>query len=162
MKKLHFFIIIFLFFVGYACKNRSSTSENLQRPNILLILVDDLGYSDLGCFGGEIKTPAIDNLASEGIRVTDFYVSPLCAPTRAMLMTGVDNHQNGFGVMPPGHTENQYLKKGYEGFLNQSIITLPELLHQHGYHTYMAGKWHLGHHMENYPVNSGFGKSFAF
>ena len=133
-----------------------------EKPNILLILADDMGYSDLGSYGSEIRTPHLDKIAQKGVRFTDFYVSSLCAPTRAMLLTGVDNHQNGLGTMPPAHTVNQYLKPGYEGGLNDVAITLPEVLRRKGYHTYMAGKWHLGHHRENYPVNKGFEKSFAF
>jgi arylsulfatase A-like enzyme len=133
-----------------------------KKPNILLIVADDMGYSDLGSYGSEIRTPHLDKLAQKGVRFTDFYVSSLCAPTRAMLLTGVDNHQNGLGTMPPGHAANQYLKPGYEGGLNSAVMTLPEILRKNGYHTYMAGKWHLGHHSENFPVNKGFEKSFAF
>lgn len=143
-------------------QTKQDPSASYRPPNFLIILVDDLGYSDLGCYGSEIKTPNLDQLASRGVMVSDFYVSSLCAPSRAMLLTGVDNHQNGLGTMPPGHAENQYLKPGYEGQLNNRVITLPEVLRENGYHTYMAGKWHLGHHKESYPVNKGFEKSFAF
>jgi len=157
-------IIILLLITGLAGCVQSRKDENTDsdQPNILLILVDDLGYSDLGCFGSEIKTTNIDELADQGVKIADFYVSSLCAPSRAMLLTGVDNHQNGLGSMPPGHTANQYLKPGYEGSLNNRVVSLPEVLHDNGYHTYMAGKWHLGHHKESYPSNSGFEKSFAF
>lgn len=143
------------------CSN-SSENETHKKPNFLIILVDDLGYSDMSCYGSEIKTPNLDKLAIQGVKFTDFYVSSLCAPTRAMLLTGVDNHQNGLGTMPPGHAENQYLKRGYEGSLNNQVVALPEVLQDNGYHTYMAGKWHLGHHQESYPANRGFEKSFAF
>ena len=157
-------ILIFLLITGLSgcVQSRKDETADSNQPNILLILVDDLGYSDLGCFGSEIKTTNIDELADQGVKIADFYVSSLCAPTRAMLLTGVDNHQNGLGSMPPGHTANQYLKPGYEGSLNNRVVSLPEVLHENGYHTYMAGKWHLGHHKESYPSNRGFEKSFAF
>lgn len=156
------FFILFLIAGLLGCnQNQKDYPKEIPRPNILLILVDDLGYSDLGCFGSEIRTPNLDKLANQGAKFTDFYVSSLCAPTRAMLLTGVDNHQNGLGTMPPAHTENQYLKPGYEGSLNNQVITIPEVLGDNGYHTYMTGKWHLGHHQESYPVNRGFEKSFA-
>jgi arylsulfatase A-like enzyme len=157
-------ILILLFFIGlFGCRqSQKDKSKDIKRPNILLILVDDLGYSDLGCYGSDIKTPSLDKLAHQGVIFSDFYVSSLCAPTRAMLLTGVDNHQNGLGTMPPGHTENQYLQPGYEGSLNNQVVALPEIMRDNGYHTYMSGKWHLGHHEENYPANRGFEKSFAF
>ncbi len=154
-------LIILVIVVLFGC-SQGPDSKEFTKPNILLIVVDDLGYSDLDCYGSEIKTPNLDNLAHQGVRFTDFYVSSLCAPTRAMLLTGVDNHQNGLGTMPPGHTENQYLKPGYEGSLNNQVVALPEIMHDNGYHTYMAGKWHLGHHKESYPANRGFERSFAF
>ncbi|MCK5704051.1 MAG: sulfatase-like hydrolase/transferase, partial [Cyclobacteriaceae bacterium] len=126
-----------LFIIGsFGCSQRQNNeSKDSNRPNILLIVEDDLGYSDLGCYGGEIKTPNLDELANQGVKFTDFYVSSLCAPTRAMLLTGVDNHQNGLGTMPPGHTTNQYLKPGYEGSLNKAVVALPEVLRDNGYHT---------------------------
>jgi arylsulfatase len=155
--------IVLIIVVLLGCsRNNKDNSQDLNPPNFLIILVDDLGYSDLGCYGSEIKTPNLDQLADQGMTFSDFYVSSLCAPSRAMLLTGVDNHQNGLGTMPPGHTENQYLKPGYEGELNDRVATLSEVLHDNGYHTYMAGKWHLGHHEESYPINKGFEKSFAF
>ena len=163
MKKHIQSILILLFLIGlFGCRqSQKDNSKDIKRPNILLILVDDLGYSDLGCYGSEIRTPNLDKLANQGVKFADFYVSSLCAPTRAMLLTGVDNHQNGLGTMPPGHTENQYLKPGYEGSLNNQVITMPEVLRDNGYHTYMTGKWHLGHHEESYPANRGFEKSFG-
>jgi len=154
-------LIIIFINVQFGCSQRQDNRE-LKRPNILLIVVDDLGYSDLGSYGSEIKTPHLDKLVNQGVSFSDFYVSSLCAPTRAMLMTGVDNHQTGLGTMPPGHTANQYLKPGYEGSLNSRVVALPKVLRDNGYHTYMAGKWHLGHHEKDYPQNRGFEKSFAF
>lgn len=157
-------VLVVLFLVSLlACnQDQKMSSTEPAKPNILLILVDDLGYSDIGCYGSEIRTPNLDILAQQGVMFSDFYVSSLCAPTRAMLLTGVDNHQNGLGAMPPGHTENQYLQPGYEGSLNNRVVTLQEVLHDNGYHTYISGKWHLGHHKEKYPYNKGFEKSFVF
>jgi len=162
MKKSIYYqsTIIFIISMLLGCIPKEDSKKSI-RPNILLILVDDMGYSDLGCYGSEINTPQIDKLAKQGVRFADFYVSSLCAPTRAMLLTGVDNHQNGLGTMPPGHTGNQYLKPGYEGYVNDRVILLPEVLQDNGYHTYMSGKWHLGHHEKDYPINKGFEKSFA-
>ncbi len=164
MKKNYPFLCILLITVMlFGCSQvKQNDTQMFSPPNFLIILVDDLGFSDLGCYGSEIKTPNLDQLAGQGIIFSDLYVSSLCAPSRAMLLTGVDNHQNGFGTMPPGHTENQYLKPGYEGVLNDRAITIPEVLRNNGYHTYMTGKWHLGHHEANYPMNKGFEKSFAF
>jgi len=149
---------------GFWGCNSSSTesSNNPAKPNILLIVVDDMGFSDLGCYGGEIKTPNVDALPDRGVRFSKFYTSSLCAPTRAMLITGVDNHQSGLGVMPPNHTREQYLQPGYEGPINNRVMTIAEVLEAGGYHTYMTGKWHLGHHAKDYPANRGFEKSFVF
>jgi arylsulfatase len=155
------FVLVQAFLTGCSPDQDKIASDH-TRPNVLLILVDDLGYSDLGCYGSEIRTPHLNKLAAEGVRVMDFYVSSLCAPTRAMLLTGVDNHQNGLGTMPPGHSDNQYLKPGYEGTLNKRVISLAEVLQNKGYHSYIAGKWHLGHHKKDYPRSKGFEKSFVF
>lgn len=125
-------------------------------PNILLIVADDLGYSDLGCFGGEINTPVIDGLAEQGIRFSRFYTSPICSPTRAMLLSGNDNHIAGIGVQ--NYRSDQF---GYEGELSDRIVPIPELLRQAGYNTYISGKWHLGMGPENDPVRKGFDKSYV-
>lgn len=154
-----FFLIVILSISIFSCTPRE---DKVEKPNIMLIVVDDMGYSDLGCYGGEIKTPNLDRLAESGVRMTNFYTLSMCAPTRACLLTGVDNHQNGMGNMPPLHSSNQYMQAGYEGYLNKNVITLPEILSDNGYHTYMAGKWHLGvHSTDNYPIGRGFEKSFA-
>ena len=144
-----------------ACK--AETSEERKEVNILLIVADDLGFTDLGCFGSEIKTPNLDALASLGIINTAFYTAPTCSPTRAMLLTGVDNHRNGYGTMG-SLAENQKGLRGYEGYLNFDIVTFPELLQERGYHTSVAGKWHLGYPVSDssfWPYRRGFDRSFC-
>lgn len=140
--------------------SQNTSNENVS-PNILLIVVDDMGFSDTQPFGGEIQTPHINRLAEQGIRFTRFHTSSLSAPTRAMLLTGVDNHQNGLGIMPPLHAENQYMQPGYEGGINQRVMTLAEVLHENNYYTCMAGKWHLGAQKGNIPSERGFEQIFT-
>ncbi|MCG3149090.1 MAG: Arylsulfatase [Verrucomicrobiae bacterium] len=132
-----------------------------QRPNIVIILGDDLGYSDLGCFGGEIKTPNFDALAKEGVRFNQFYTSASSSPTRSMLLSGVDTHLNGMGNMSEMTAPNQMGVPGYEGYLNNRVTTLPQLLKDAGYHTYMAGKWHMGKQPDQIPAARGFERDFA-
>jgi arylsulfatase len=132
-----------------------------QRPNILLIVADDMGFADLGSFGGEIPTPNLDALAYAGTRFTDFQVAPACSPTRAMLLTGVDNHRAGFGNLAEEFSPNQKGQTGYEGFLNNSVVTVATLLRDAGYHTYLSGKWHLGLTPEVGPKSRGFERSVA-
>ena len=131
------------------------------RPNILLVMADDMGWTDLGSFGSEIETPNLDQLAKEGITFTDFHVSVSCSPTRSMLMSGNDNHVAGLGNMAELLTKNQEGQPGYEGHLNDRVITLAEALREGGYHTYMAGKWHLGHEEGALPFDRGFERSFS-
>jgi arylsulfatase A-like enzyme len=132
-----------------------------SRPNILLIVADDLGYTDIGAFGGEIATPNLDALAREGVRLSQFYAAPTCSPTRSMLMSGTDNHLAGLGTMFEELRDNQRGHPGYEGYLNDRVAALPELLQDAGYHTYMAGKWHLGLDEAHSPAARGFERSFA-
>ena len=132
-----------------------------QRPNILLVVADDMGWTDLGAFGSEIDTPNLDQLASEGLTFIDFHVSVACSPTRSMLMSGNDNHVAGLGNMGELLTENQKGKPGYEGHLNDRVVSLAEVLRQDGYHTYMSGKWHLGHEEGALPFDRGFESSFS-
>ncbi|MCG8307317.1 MAG: arylsulfatase [Cytophagales bacterium] len=129
---------------------------NEHQPNILLILADDMGYSDIGCYGGEISTPNLDALAENGIRFTDFYNSARCCPTRASLMTGLYPHECGIGHMT--HISNG---PGYLGILNDSCVTIPEVLAAVGYSTGISGKWHAGTVKKSWPENRGFQKSYC-
>lgn len=132
-----------------------------SRPNILLIVADDLGYSDLGAFGGEISTPNLDKLANGGVRFAQFYTAATCSPTRSMLMTGVDHHIAGLGSMAEMLTPEQQGHPGYEGYLNGRAIPIAERLQHAGYRTLMSGKWHLGLTPETSPAARGFETSFA-
>jgi arylsulfatase len=142
-----------------------STSAQAQlqpkRPNIVVILGDDLGFADIGAFGSEIRTPNLDALAREGMRFTNFYTHASCSPTRSMLLSGVDTHLNGLGNMDEWTAPNQRGVPGYEGYLNARIATLPQLLRDAGYHTYMVGKWHLGKAPDQIPAARGFERDFS-
>jgi arylsulfatase A-like enzyme len=133
-----------------------------RRPNFLLIVADDLGFSDLGAFGGEIDTPHLDALARTGVRLTDFHSAPTCSPTRAMLMTGTDPHIAGIGTMLEVALPGFAGAPGYEGHLNERVVTVTELLRDAGYHTVLSGKWHLGETATSRPHARGFERSFAF
>jgi arylsulfatase len=132
-----------------------------RQPNILLIVADDLGYSDIGSFGGEIATPTLDRLAQEGLRLSNFHVLPSCSPTRSVLLSGTDNHVAGLGTMGEFVTPETEGQPGYEGYLNFQVAALPEVLKAGGYHTYMAGKWHLGFEEETSPHARGFEETFS-
>ncbi len=131
-------------------------SQQTNKPNILLIVADDMGFSDTSPYGGEIFTPNIASLAYQGTMFTSFHVAPTCTPTRAMLLTGRDNHDVGVGNMKELLADNQFGKPGYEGGLNSRVITIATMLRAAGYHTYMAGKWHLGQTKEQLPASQGF------
>ena len=139
----------------------SAATAPAKRPNFLLIVADDLGYSDLGAYGGEISTPNLDRLARQGATMTSFYASPFCSPTRAMLMSGADNHRAGFGDMAELMDPKYMTRQGYEGFLSFSVAPLPQVLRDAGYRTVMAGKWHLGNKEEHSPAARGFDRSYA-
>ena len=132
-----------------------------ERPNIIVIVLDDLGYSDIGAFGSEIDTPNLDALAQAGLQLTNFHSGVSCAPTRAMLLSGTDNHLAGLGWQGSNVPEAASGKPGYEVYLNERVVALPTLLRDVGYHTYMAGKWHLGSEPEQRPNMRGFEKVFA-
>ena len=132
-----------------------------KRPNVVIILGDDLGFADLGSFGSEIKTPSLDALAREGVRFSNFYTHASCSPTRSMLLSGVDTHLNGLGNMSEWTAPNQRGLVGYEGYLNKNVVTLPQLMKDAGYHTYMVGKWHLGKAPDRIPAARGFERDFS-
>lgn len=146
--------------VTAACAS-SETSHSQERPNFLVIVADDMGWSDLGAFGGEIDTPNLDALAMGGIRFTDFHTSPTCSPTRAMLLTGADHHRVGLGTMPDLITPAQKGQPGYEGYLTSAIPTVSEILSAEGYFTAIAGKWHLGGEENQLPAARGFDRSYV-
>lgn len=121
------------------------------RPNIVLMMADDMGWSDLGCYGGEIETPHLDSLARSGVRFTQFYNAARCCPTRAALLTGLYPHQAGVGHMVADDG-----LEGYRGFLNDRCVTLAEVLREAGYATLMVGKWHVGSRPGHWPLDRGF------
>jgi arylsulfatase len=147
-----------------ACKFRPQKNEKKEtevKPNIIVIVADDLGFSDIGPFGGDIQTPVLDKLAKESMLFSSFYVLPTCSPTRSVLLTGKDNHVSGLGTMSEMIYPALKGLPGYSGHLNEQVVTLPEILQQNGYHTYMAGKWHLGEEEGQTPHDRGFEESFA-
>ncbi|MFT3785455.1 MAG: arylsulfatase [Tepidisphaeraceae bacterium] len=134
------------------------------RPNIVVILADDIGYSDIGCFGSEIRTPHIDSLARQGVAFTQFYNQARCCPTRAALLTGLYPHQVGIGAMIDGYAERERTaanSPAYQDHLSTNAPTMAEVLRSAGYRTYMAGKWHLGRRPDEWPVKRGFDRSFV-
>lgn len=133
-----------------------SRQEQLSKPNIIVILADDMGYSDLGCMGSEIETPNLDALAGKGVLFTDCYNTSRCCPTRASLLTGLYQHQAGYGDM-----DSDLGYPSYQGRFREGVVTIAQLLKQTDYHTIMIGKWHLGHQQENIPLNRGFDKMYG-
>ena len=125
-----------------------------DRPNLVIIMVDDMGFSDIGCYGAEIETPHLDTLASNGMRFTQFYNTGRCCPTRAALLTGLYQHQAGVG-----HMTGNLGHPSYQGFLNERCVTIAEALRPAGYFTAISGKWHVGardlrprhHHAQYHP-----------
>lgn len=157
-------------------------AEPAARPNIIMIMVDDMGYSDIGCFGGEIRTPNIDWLAANGVRLTQFYTNPVCTPTRASLLTGRYAHQAGLATNNtwPSYNPNlsadehrqvlatrgnnfwqQHRFPAYNILRSDTCLTLGEALRAAGYQTFMAGKWHVGDEQRFWPCNQGFDRSFV-
>ncbi|UUO06426.1 arylsulfatase [Blastopirellula sp. J2-11] len=139
-------------------------AEPSDRPHIILIMVDDMGFSDLGYHGGEIATPNIDALAHSGVRFSQFYNNGRCCPTRATLMTGLYPHQTGIGHMTESPNKEYGAGKppAYQGFLNHDCVTIAEALKQQGYATLMSGKWHLGYNdPSRWPLQRGFEKYFG-
>ncbi|MEE9596978.1 MAG: sulfatase-like hydrolase/transferase, partial [Acidiferrobacterales bacterium] len=137
-------LVVAVCLVPSGCERQQESAQEeapLKRPNVLLIVADDMGYSDIRAFGGEIVTPTLDRLASEGLRLTNFHVLPSCSPTRSVLLSGMDNHLAGIGTMGEIRTTEMEGHPGYAGYLNFEVAALPEVLQAGGYHTYMAGKW---------------------
>ncbi|WP_417482438.1 arylsulfatase [Maricaulis sp.] len=136
-------------------------AEPAGRPNFVLVLVDDAAYMDFGIYGGEARTPVIDRLARRGVMFSNYHSSPLCAPSRAMLLTGLDNHRTGLAtipeVLPPEHRG----QPGYGMDLEPGVVTVADRLQAAGYRTYMTGKWHLGHGEGALPDAHGFDRSFV-
>ena len=164
MKPVHLSVLVIILLCSLAvCSGPGSDTSGSTdpRPNVLLIVVDDLAFNDLSLFGSEIRTPNIDVLAREGVFLTNFHVSPNCSPTRAMLFSGADSHNAGLGTMFEDLAPNQKGNPGYEGYLNFRVAALSELFLEAGYNTYMAGKWHLGLTRETSPAARGFERSFA-
>lgn len=165
MKILKYSILV-LVLITMACQSGKKESEEKgstkkKQPNILLILADDMGYSDIGPFGGEIATPTLNNLANEGLQLTNFHVLPTCSPSRSVLLSGVDNHLAGLGTMGEAKTPEMEGIPGYAGYLNFEIAALPEVMKASGYRTYMAGKWHLGDEENTLPFARGFDETFS-
>jgi len=133
-----------------------SESGEDKRPNIVIIMADDMGYTDLGCFGSEINTPNIDRLADNGLVMTQFYNTGRCCPTRASLLTGLYQHQAGIG-----HMVGNLGRPAYQGYLNQQSVTIAEVLKEAGYTTLMTGKWHVGSHPEHWPLKRGFDRFYG-
>ena len=157
-------LIVATFLATSGCEKRQEPAQeqaSLKKPNILVIVADDMGYSDIRAFGGEINTPTLDRLSSEGLRLSNFHILPTCSPSRSVLLSGVDNHLAGMGTMGEIRTAEMEGRPGYAGYLNFEVAALPEVLHADGYHTYMAGKWHLGDEKETRPHARGFEETFA-
>jgi arylsulfatase A-like enzyme len=131
-----------------------------QRPNIVLLLADDTALMDFGAYGGEASTPNIDRLAKRGMMFTNYHASPMCAPSRAMLITGSDSHLTGVPNLPIFLPPEYISQPGYEGVLNNKVQTIATRLKNNGYRTYMTGKWHLGHTETTLPSKRGFDRTF--
>jgi len=140
---------------------QEAIAEEIKTPNFVTIIIDDMGFSDLGAFGGEISTPNIDQLANTGTVLSNFYASSTSSPSRSMLFTGKDSHPAGMGNMGGSMREEQRGQPGYEGIMSLDALPFPELLQQNNYHTMMVGKWHMGDEEEYYAHNRGFSETRA-
>jgi arylsulfatase len=149
-------LLISLLFLGPVSGLWAADAVKPPRPNVVLIMADDMGFSDLGCYGSEIATPNLDKLAASGLRFTQFYNTARCCPTRATLLTGLYSHQAGIGHM----VENRN-QPGYQGYLNDRCVTIGEAMRLAGYQTGISGKWHVGENRPHWPVDRGFDKSYS-
>ncbi|MGB7396040.1 MAG: arylsulfatase [Pricia sp.] len=159
-------LIALLILLLNSCKEKQGkvAVANDDRPNIVLIISDDMGYSDIAPYGGEIETPRLALLAENGLKFTQFYNAARCCPTRASLMTGTYPHQTGVGHMtnpPENPSRHDYGVSEYQGFLNTSTVTVAEVLKEAGYRTLMTGKWHLGHKESTWPLQRGFDEFYG-
>ena len=142
----------------------AASAASAERPNIIVMMADDMGWSDLGCYGSEIATPTLDRLAANGLRFTQFYNTARCCPTRASLLSGLYPHQAGIG-----HMMNDYGLPGYRGNLNKSCVTIAQVMKGAGYQTAMCGKWHVTPKSiadqpggkDNWPMQRGFDNFFG-
>lgn len=169
-RKIYKFFLLFIFstLTAIACSTNTEptqtetpNSQQQKPPNIVILIADDMGYSDISPYGGEVETQNLETLAKAGMMFTHFYASATCSPTRSMLLSGVDNHLAGLGTMAEYTASNQKGQPGYEGYLNQRVVTLATLLKDAGYHTYLAGKWHLGKEEGFLPSDRGFEQTFT-
>lgn len=140
---------------------QAQAKPGAKRPNIVVLVADDWGFTDLGAFGGEIATPNLDALALRGVRFSNFHVAASCSPTRSMLLTGVDNHRNGVGNLREAMPTEHLGRPGYQGSLNQNVVTVASLLQDSGYRTYITGKWNVGSEPYNLPNRRGFDRSIV-
>ena len=158
MQKTFLFVL-----VGALIGLLSACTSEPEKPNIIIIMADDMGFSDLGCYGGEVLTPNLDRLAANGLRFSHFYNSARCCPSRASLLTGLYAHQTGLGYM----TSVDYGLPGYRADLNEQCVTIAEVLKSEGYHTYMSGKWHVTHSLFEegpsitWPLQRGFDRFYG-
>ena len=139
----------------------SASQGTSERPNIVFILADDLGFSDLASYGSEIKTPVLDQLAADGVRFSNFHTAANCAPSRAMMLTGVSNHLAGVPTIPEMVPAAHRATNEHLGTLSERVVTIASLLEASGYHTYLSGKWHLGSDPHQRPYSRGFEKTLA-
>ncbi|MBL15234.1 MAG: arylsulfatase [Gammaproteobacteria bacterium] len=161
IMKFRFALVLYVTLFNILSMQALVSAQQSDRPNIVLILADDLGYTDISPFGSEISTPNIARLATEGLSFTNYHTAGSCAPARAMLLTGVDSHRNGVPNIPEALPAEQMAYDHYQGVLNDKVVTLANVLQAGGYHTYMTGKWHLGHTPELLPAARGFDRTIA-
>jgi arylsulfatase A-like enzyme len=154
-------VVASAFFFGVLTSMAHGQVDPIQPPNIVLILADDLGFSDLGSYGSEIDTPNLDGIAAQGMRFANFHTAASCAPTRAMLLTGVDSHIAGVANIIEAIPDYQATSPAYQGALDKNVVTISERLRDQGYRTYMSGKWHLGQNSEQLPSQRGFDRAFS-